>query len=151
MVGCTQPRRVAATSVARRVAEEMDVKVTHLNQFRLFLNIGIYKHIILVSQIIEAWELIGGNKQLGEEVGYTIRFEDLTSEKTILKYLTDGMLLRESMVDPMLEKYGAIILDEAHERTLSTDVLFGLLKEVFFSFKPQPNGPNIPIIIAHSL
>ena len=68
--------------------------------------------------------------QLGEEVGYTIRFEDKSSHKTRLKYLTDGMLLRESMIDPELKKYGIIILDEAHERTLSTDILFGLLKEV---------------------
>jgi len=67
---------------------------------------------------------------LGEEVGYTIRFEDKTSQKTQLKYLTDGMLLRESMIDPELKKYGIIILDEAHERTLSTDILFGLLKEL---------------------
>ena len=68
--------------------------------------------------------------QLGEEVGYTIRFEDRSSHQTQLKYLTDGMLLRESMIDPMLNKYGIIILDEAHERTLSTDILFGLLKEL---------------------
>jgi len=67
---------------------------------------------------------------LGEEVGYTIRFEDKSSHKTRLKYLTDGMLLRESMIDPELKKYGIIILDEAHERTLSTDILFGLLKEL---------------------
>lgn len=67
---------------------------------------------------------------LGEEVGYTIRFEDKSSHKTRLKYLTDGMLLRESMMDPELNKYGIIILDEAHERTLSTDILFGLLKDV---------------------
>lgn len=67
---------------------------------------------------------------LGQEVGYTIRFEDKSSQKTILKYLTDGMLLRESMNDPSLSKYGVIILDEAHERTLSTDILFGLIKEV---------------------
>mmetsp|Transcript_14507 Transcript_14507/g.12314 ORF Transcript_14507/g.12314 Transcript_14507/m.12314 type:complete len:143 (+) Transcript_14507:229-657(+) len=67
---------------------------------------------------------------LGEEVGYSIRFENKTNQNTILTYLTDGMLLREAMNDPMLEKYSIIILDEAHERGLNTDVLFGLLKEV---------------------
>jgi hypothetical protein len=93
MVACTQPRRVAAMSVSKRVSEEMDVV-------------------------------------LGEEVGYSIRFEDLSGPKTVLKYMTDGMLLREAMTDPMLERYSVLILDEAHERTLSTDVLFGLLKQV---------------------
>lgn len=93
MVACTQPRRVAAMSVAKRVADEMDVV-------------------------------------LGEEVGYSIRFEDNTSSKTILKYMTDGMLLREAMNDHNLEKYSCIMLDEAHERTLATDILMGLLKEV---------------------
>lgn len=71
---------------------------------------------------------------LGEEVGYTIRFEDLSGPKTIMKYLTDGMLLREAMHDPLLERYNCVILDEAHERTLATDILFGLLKQVrYFS------------------
>ncbi|EEH06598.1 pre-mRNA-splicing factor [Histoplasma capsulatum G186AR] len=93
LVACTQPRRVAAMSVAERVAAEMDVK-------------------------------------LGEEVGYSIRFEDMTSQKTILKYMTDGMLLREAMHDHDLTRYSTIILDEAHERTMATDVLMGLLKEV---------------------
>jgi pre-mRNA-splicing factor ATP-dependent RNA helicase DHX15/PRP43 len=93
MVCCTQPRRVAAMSVAARVADEMDVT-------------------------------------LGEEVGYTIRFEDASGPKTKLKYLTDGMLLREAMTDPRLDRYSIIIIDEAHERTLSTDVLMGLLKEI---------------------
>ena len=67
---------------------------------------------------------------LGQEVGYTIRFEDKSTPKTLLKYLTDGMLLREAMTDPMLSKYGVVILDEAHERTLATDILFGLIKDV---------------------
>ncbi|GJQ10468.1 hypothetical protein GpartN1_g2259.t1 [Galdieria partita] len=67
---------------------------------------------------------------LGETVGYTIRFEDVTSSKTILKYATDGMLLREAMSDPQLSRYSFIILDEAHERTLATDILMGILKTV---------------------
>lgn len=93
MVGCTQPRRVAAMSVATRVAEEMGVKV-------------------------------------GNEVGYAIRFEDATSDKTKLKYMTDGMLLREFLTEPDLGNYSALMIDEAHERTLHTDILFGLVKDI---------------------
>lgn len=92
-VACTQPRRVAAMSVAARVADELDVN-------------------------------------LGEEVGYNIRFENKTSDKTILKYMTDGMLLREAMEDHLLSRYSVIMLDEAHERTLATDILMGLLKNL---------------------
>jgi pre-mRNA-splicing factor ATP-dependent RNA helicase DHX38/PRP16 len=68
---------------------------------------------------------------LGEEVGYSIRFEDITSkEKTVIKYMTDGVLLRESLNDPDLDGYSALIMDEAHERSLNTDVLFGILKKI---------------------
>ncbi|KAE8608603.1 hypothetical protein XENTR_v10011542 [Xenopus tropicalis] len=93
MIACTQPRRVAAMSVAKRVSEEMQVS-------------------------------------LGEEVGYAIRFEDCTSEKTLIKYMTDGILLRECLREADLDHYSAVIMDEAHERSLNTDVLFGLLREV---------------------
>ena len=81
------------------------------------------------------------NVRLGEEVGYSIRFEDMTSPKTILKYMTDGMLLREAMNDHNLQRYSTIILDEAHERTMATDILMGLLKEVV------QRRPDLKIII----
>ena len=66
--------------------------------------------------------------RLGQEVGYTIRFEDCTSPETRIKYMTDGMLQRECLIDPLCSSYSVIMLDEAHERTIATDVLFGLLK-----------------------
>ena len=68
--------------------------------------------------------------ELGTEVGYSIRFEDCTDETTKIKYMTDGVLLRESLNDPTLEKYACVVMDEAHERSLHTDVLFGILKAV---------------------
>ncbi|KAI3631561.1 hypothetical protein MIR68_010444 [Amoeboaphelidium protococcarum] len=104
IVGCTQPRRVAAMSVSQRVSEEMDVS-------------------------------------LGQEVGYSIRFEDVTSEKTVLVYMTDGMLLREAMNDPLLSRYRCLVLDEAHERTLATDILMGLIKEIL------PKRPDLKIVV----
>jgi pre-mRNA-splicing factor ATP-dependent RNA helicase DHX16 len=70
------------------------------------------------------------NVKLGHEVGYSIRFEDCTSDKTKLKYMTDGMLLREFLNEPDLASYSVMMIDEAHERTLHTDVLFGLLKDL---------------------
>lgn len=66
--------------------------------------------------------------RVGQEVGYSIRFEDCTSDKTVLKYMTDGMLLREFLTEPDLAAYSALIIDEAHERTLNTDILFALVK-----------------------
>ncbi|CAM9943781.1 unnamed protein product, partial [Hapterophycus canaliculatus] len=91
LVAVTQPRRVAATSVARRVADERGCR-------------------------------------LGEEVGYSIRFEDRTGPRTRIKYMTDGVLVRECLQDPYLSRYGVVMLDEAHERSIDTDILFGLLK-----------------------
>ncbi|CEP19049.1 hypothetical protein [Parasitella parasitica] len=103
-IGCTQPRRVAAMSVAKRVAEEVGCRV-------------------------------------GQEVGYTIRFEDCTSPETRIKYMTDGMLLRECLIDPEMSQYSVVILDEAHERTISTDVLFGLLK------RAAKKRPDLKLVI----
>ena len=100
-----QPRRVAATTVATRVAEEIGCKV-------------------------------------GEEVGYSIRFEDLTSAKTRIKFLTDGLLLREALTDPLLSRYSVIMIDEAHERSLSTDILLGVLKKI------SKRRPELRIIIS---
>ncbi|GAB2231354.1 hypothetical protein Droror1_Dr00010360 [Drosera rotundifolia] len=81
--------------------------------------------------------------KLGEKVGYTIRFEDVTSEGvTQIKFLTDGVLLREMMNDPLLTKYSVIMVDEAHERSLSTDILLGLLRKI------QKRRPELRLIIS---
>lgn len=66
--------------------------------------------------------------KLGGDVGYSIRFEDCTSDRTVIKYMTDGMLLREFLTEPDLGAYSVMMIDEAHERTLHTDILFGLVK-----------------------
>ncbi len=67
--------------------------------------------------------------RLGYEVGYAVRFDNCTTNKTIIKYMTEGILLRETLSDRNMSGYSCIMLDEAHERTINTDVLFGLLKE----------------------
>ena len=72
--------------------------------------------------------------KVGHEVGYSIRFEDCTSPETKIKYMTDGMLERECLLDPDVSAYSVIMLDEAHERTIATDVLFGLLKSMSLLF-----------------
>jgi pre-mRNA-splicing factor ATP-dependent RNA helicase DHX16 len=69
-------------------------------------------------------------------VGYSIRFEDCTSERTVVKYMTDGMLLREFLTEPDLEGYSVLMIDEAHERTLHTDIVFGLVKDIA-RFRPD--------------
>ena len=101
---CTQPRRVAAVSVAQRVAQEL-------------------------------------KSNIGEQVGYSIRFEDKTSYKTKIKFVTDGVLLRECMTDSNLSEYDVIILDEAHERSLQTDILMGLLRLL------QEKKPSLHIVV----
>jgi pre-mRNA-splicing factor ATP-dependent RNA helicase DHX16 len=93
MIAVTQPRRVAAMSVAARVADEQGVR-------------------------------------LGAQVGFSVRFEQKVSDKTLIKFMTDGLLLRELIADPTLSEYSVIMLDEAHERTLSTDILLAFLKDL---------------------
>lgn len=90
IIGMTQPRRIAAVSVAWRIADELEVEI-------------------------------------GDEVGYAIRFDDSTSSRTIIKIMTDGILLQEARSDPDFSRYGVIVVDEAHERTLNIDVTLGLL------------------------
>ena len=92
-IACTQPRRMAAITVAARVADEFGCT-------------------------------------LGEEVGYAVRFDSKCSAKTVIKFCTDGLLLREFMSDPLLSKYSVIMVDEAHERSLQSDLVLGLLKKI---------------------
>ena len=103
-IACTQPRRVAALSVSRRVAEEMGV----------------------------AW---------GREVGCKVRFDDRTSSATVVKFLTDGMLLAEVQGDPLLREYDTVIIDEAHERSLNIDFLLGHLRGL------RHRRPDLKIVI----
>lgn len=115
MICISQPRRVAAVTVAKRVAEEM-------------------------------------NTDIGGLVGYTVRFEDTCSTGvTKLKYATDGMILREAISDPFLMKYAWIILDEAHERTISTDVLFGIVKAAQKKRKSEGKEPLKIIVMSATM
>ncbi|PIE36826.1 MAG: ATP-dependent RNA helicase HrpA [Gammaproteobacteria bacterium] len=93
LIGHTQPRRIAARSVAARIASELDTKV-------------------------------------GEAVGFRIRFTDQVSDRTVIKLMTDGILLSEIQSDPWLNQYDTIIIDEAHERSLNIDFLLGYLKQL---------------------
>lgn len=96
MIAVTQPRRIAATSVAKRVADER--KQNYINNSNSNSNNN------------------NNINNIGGEVGYTVRFDDMTSSNTRLKYMTDGVLVRECLYDPLLSKYSVIMLDEAHER-----------------------------------
>ncbi|KAL5981951.1 Pre-mRNA-splicing factor ATP-dependent RNA helicase DEAH1 [Asimina triloba] len=129
-IGCTQPRRVAAMSVAARVSQEMGVKLGHE---ACICCLQIFIFFFLLSQLPYIPENVSKMIQgvsFHLQVGYSIRFEDCTSEKTILKYMTDGMLLREFLGEPDLASYSVVMVDEAHERTISTDILFGLVKDI---------------------
>lgn len=104
VIAVTQPRRVAAITLAQRVADEVGTP-------------------------------------LGGRVGYAIRFDEVTSQHTRIKFMTDGMLLREFLSDADLPAYSIVIVDEAHERTVRTDILFGLLKDV------QRRRPDLKVVV----
>ncbi|MEO5811126.1 MAG: DEAD/DEAH box helicase, partial [Rhodanobacter sp.] len=104
MIGCTQPRRLAARSMARRVAEELGT-------------------------------------QVGDLVGFQVRFNDQVSERSLIKFMTDGILLAETQGDPWLSAYDTLIIDEAHERSLNIDFLLGYLKRLMLK------RPELKIIV----
>ena len=104
LIGHTQPRRLAARSVANRIASELNV-------------------------------------ELGQQVGFQIRFTDQVTDQSLVKLMTDGILLAETQNDPNLEKYEVIIIDEAHERSLNIDFLLGYLKRIL------PRRPDLKVII----
>ncbi|KAI3632873.1 hypothetical protein MIR68_008948 [Amoeboaphelidium protococcarum] len=107
IIGVTEPRRIAATSLAKRVSEEQ-------------------------------------NTELGWRVGYAVRFDDQTSKDTQLKFMTDGLLLRELLFDPLLSRYSVIVIDEAHERSVRTDILLGVIKGLIFGRDGQSSSPLRP-------
>ena len=104
MIGHTQPRRVAARTIAERVAEELGSK-------------------------------------LGDDVGYTVRFTDQVGDATLVKVMTDGILLAEIQRDRMLRRYDTLIIDEAHERSLNIDFILGYLKQLL------PKRPDLKVIV----
>src|SRR5690554_4605927 len=104
MIGHTQPRRIAAHTVASRIAEELQ-------------------------------------SRLGEKVGYQVRFSDQSNEQTLIKVMTDGILLAEIQHDRFLSRYDTLIIDEAHERSLNIDFLLGYLKQLL------PRRPDLKVII----
>ena len=104
LIGHTQPRRIAASSVAKRIAQEL-------------------------------------NTQLGDVVGYKVRFQDRLARDASVKLMTDGILLAETQSDPLLKAYDTIIIDEAHERSLNIDFLLGYLREIL------PRRPDLKIVV----
>ena len=128
-IAVTQPRRVAAISVARRVHKEMcDNERKNTNN---------------ENPNNEEESRNNMMKRFGQGVvGYSVRFDENTSKNTKIKYVTDGMLLREVLSDPELRRYGVVVLDEAHERSVNTDVLFGILKKLTSSNNNNNNNKN---------
>lgn len=136
MVGCTQPRRVAAMSVAKRVSEEMGVElgqdVGYAIRFEDCTSEVDFFILMYFMLLLYVLVLIDMNLLILEISSINVIHVGLVFflQKTVIKYMTDGILLRESLRESDLDNYSAIIMDEAHERSLNTDVLFGLLRDV---------------------
>ena len=138
-IAVTQPRRVAAISVARRVHEEMCEKNERKNKKKNNEN---------PKKNEEEESRKNTKKRFGQGVvGYSVRFDDNTSKNTKIKYLTDGMLLREVLSDPELQRYGVVVLDEAHERSVNTDVLFGILKKLTSNNSNNNNKNGLKVVV----
>lgn len=132
------------------IGETGSGKSTQIPQFMMDLidkNIAVTqpRRVAAMNLAMRVSEEYGCN--VGEEVGYSVRFNNVTSHRTTLKYITDGMLLREMMIDPKLSKYSTVIVDEAHERTILTDLLIGFLKGLLIERNENKPSPDFKVII----
>lgn len=134
VMAITQPRRVAAISLAGRVLSEIRQK-RNIDDKTLKVTPAPSRQSNGPSDSSNPL------KELGGLVGYSVRFQSRCSHSTQIKFLTDGMILREALVDPLLRRYNYIIIDEAHERTIQTDILLGLVKTLFLK------RPSLRVIV----
>ncbi|KHN74692.1 Putative ATP-dependent RNA helicase DHX33 [Toxocara canis] len=148
MIAITQPRRVAAVTLARRVATEMNTELGELICYEEGLHgdgmIAITQPRRVAAVTLARRVATEMNTELGELVGYKVRFENVVSDKTKIVYGTDGIFLREAFYDSMLSRYSLVIVDEAHERSLHTDVLLYVLR---LCYEQRKSSTPLTIVI----